>query len=118
MNFLRSSLDQSTDFSSSSSAAAVARNNNDINSVSSATTNTNGRLNQSKTFYGSSTKLAASNGNHKMPSFNCILPNYPPPNSLLMKNSCSGSERDSMSDVDSDDEESDVDIMGDSGMLC
>lgn len=47
-------------------------------------------------------------------NLNCILQNYSS-NSLLMKNSISGSEKDSMSENSED--ESDVDIIGD-GMLC
>lgn len=73
-------------------------------------------MNQSKSFYSNSNIKLSSNGTQKTPNFNCILQNYPP----LMKDSCSGSEKDSMSDVDTDDE-SDVDIMGGdvaASMLC
>lgn len=48
------------------------------------------------------------------PNLNCILQNYTT-NSLLMKNSSSDSEKDSMSENSED--ESDVDIVGD-GVLC
>lgn len=57
------------------------------------------------------------NNNSESPSkanLNCILQSYSS-NSGLMKNSSSGSERDSMSD--NSDDESEVDIVGD-GMLC
>lgn len=108
-NFIHLSSDTSADFSSS-------RSNNNNDNVSSVTTNTNGsRLNQSKAFYSNSNIKLSSNGSPKTPNFNCILQSYPP----LMKGS-DGSERDSMSDIDTDDE-SDVDIMGNDiagGILC
>lgn len=78
------------------------------------TTTTNSqRLNQTSNGKSSFTSYKTTNGTKS--NLNCILQNYSA-NSILMKGSSSGSEKDSMTD-DSDGDESDVDIMGDD-MLC
>lgn len=55
-------------------------------------------------------------GNSSKANINTILQSYTT-NSILMKNSMSGSEKDSMSENSDDESDVDVDIIGD-GMLC
>lgn len=80
-----------------------------------STNTTTQRLNQSPSEKSSfSAYKPNAGGNSTKQNLNCILQNYTT-NSLLMKNSSSGSEKDSMSEQS--DDESDVDIVGD-GRLC
>lgn len=73
------------------------------------------RLSQAPSEKSSFTAYKANGSeNSSKSNLNCILQNYTT-NSILMKNSISGSERDSMSE--NSDDESDVDIVGD-GVLC
>lgn len=73
------------------------------------------RLNQSEKSSFTAYKANSNGENSSSKSnLNCILQNYSK-NSVLMKNSSSGSEKDSMSE--NSDDESEVDIVGD-GMLC
>ncbi|XP_070505531.1 brain-specific homeobox protein [Chironomus tepperi] len=85
------------DVTTTTNSQRLSQTSNGKSSFTSYKTNTNGTLSTSKS------------------NLNCILQNYTT-NSILMKNSSSGSEKDSISD-DSDGDESDVDIMGDD-MLC
>lgn len=83
--------------------------------VDAADSSSTQRLNQTPSEKSSFAVYKAVAGeNPSKSNLNCILQNYTT-NSLVMKNSVSGSEKDSMSDESAD--ESDVDIVGD-GMLC
>jgi hypothetical protein len=75
------------------------------------------RLNQQSSEKSSFSAYKPNNasGSSSKSNLNCILQNYTT-NSLLMKSTSSGSDKDSMSEH-SDDESMDVDIVGD-GMLC
>lgn len=88
---------------------------NFVSFIDAADSSSTQRLNQTPSEKSSFTVYKTGTGeNPSKSNINCILQNYTT-NSIVMKNSISGSEKDSMSEDSGD--ESDVDIVGD-GMLC
>ncbi|CRL08177.1 CLUMA_CG020918, isoform A [Clunio marinus] len=88
-------------------------NNSNLKDIDGGSNASAQRINQTPLEKSSFTAYKPSTNGTSVNS-NCIVQTYPV-NSNLMKNSCSGSERDSMSERSED--ESDVDIVGD-GTLC